>query len=204
MAEEKLLLAEFLELANKLKSTKRTGWADRKVPDSESIADHSWRVALMAMLLAKRFGIDSEKAMKMGLLHDLPEAITGDISRDHIEEYGSAIGIKPDTTEKQKIAGEKKAIVQIAGLLGKKNRKEIVSLWKEFEEKKTKTAIFVKDIDKLECMLQALEYKQAHPQNKLLDDFYYWHKKHGKINNPELKKIASNVMLEFEELMRGK
>lgn len=191
---------KFFELANKLKKTKRTGWLDRNIPNAESVADHSWRVALMAMVFSKKIGIDSEKAIKMALVHDLPEAITGDISRDHFDSYDSVIGIKPDSTEEKKHADEEKALEQITKPLDAESRNEIVSLWKEFEERKTKTARLVKELDNLECLSQALEYKRANPQNKKLLDFVLWHKKLGGIKNPELKKIAEEIVESFEKI----
>ena len=71
-------LLKILEVAGRLKRTTRHCWTelDRK----ESVADHSWRIALMAMLLAPEFpGTDMDKVIRMCLIHDLGEAFTGDI-----------------------------------------------------------------------------------------------------------------------------
>ncbi len=194
----------FLEMANKLKKTKRSGWLDRNIAEAESVADHSWRVALMAMVFSKKIGIDSEKAVKMALVHDLAEAITGDISRDHFDSCENNIGIKPSMSKEQKSKNEEKAMEQISSLLDEQSREEIVSLWKEFEERETKTSVFVKDLDRLDCMMQAIEYKRAHPENKLLDDFYLWYKKFGDAKNPEIKKMIEKILKEFEETMKEK
>ncbi len=198
MAEETGKLIEFFELANRLKTNKRTGWAERKIPACESIADHSFRLALMALVFAEKLGIDSARAVKMALVHDLAEAITGDIQRDHIDDYENSLGIKPSITKEQKSDGEKKALKQIVGLLDKKSAKEILSLCNEYNERKTKTARIVKELDGVECMMQAIEYKRAFPENEPLDDFYFWYKKFGKIEIPELKKIVDKIMGEFE------
>ena len=71
-------LLKILALAGRLKRTTRHCWTE---PDrKESVADHSWRIALMAMLLAPEFpGLDMDKVIRMCLIHDLGEAFTGDI-----------------------------------------------------------------------------------------------------------------------------
>ena len=201
---DKMNLIKFFEFASELKKIKRTGWIQRGIPNPESVADHSFRLALMALVLGKKLGMDVEKAVKMALVHDLPEAITGDISRDNIDEYDSIAGIKPSVSDKKKIANEAKALKQIVKLLDKKSRQEIVSLYMEFEERKTKTARLLKELDNLECLLQALEYKRAHPENKRLYDFVSWTKKFCGIKNSELKKIAQEIVQEFEEIEKGK
>jgi len=71
-------LLSILRLAAKLKTTDRHCWTapDRK----ESVADHSWRISLMAMLLRPEFPeADMDKVIKMCLIHDIGEAFTGDI-----------------------------------------------------------------------------------------------------------------------------
>lgn len=71
-------LIDILKVATKLKTTMRHCWlAEGR---QESVADHSWRIALMAMLLESEFpDIDINKVIKMCLIHDLGEAFTGDI-----------------------------------------------------------------------------------------------------------------------------
>src|SRR5829696_4899937 len=71
-------LGELAESAGSLKQVRRKGWVDRGVPDAESVADHSYRVALLAWALARARGLDAERAMLIGLVHDLAEAEVGD------------------------------------------------------------------------------------------------------------------------------
>ena len=74
-------LARFLSRVGALKRTKRTGWLDRGVPaaETESVADHSFRVALLAWLAAPgEPALDRDRVLKLALLHDLAEAVTGD------------------------------------------------------------------------------------------------------------------------------
>jgi len=193
----------FFELANGLKRNKRSGWVTRNVQGAESIADHSFRLALMAMVFAKKSGVNAERAVKMALVHDLPEAITGDISRDRIDDYENSLGVKPSISEAKKYEGEKEAMLEIVSKLEKGNAKEIFSLWSEFEERKTKTAKFVKELDSLECLFQALEYKRADPKNKPLEDFFNYSEKMKRINSPLIKGIAEKLAKEFREIDSG-
>ncbi|MEX2314675.1 MAG: HD domain-containing protein, partial [Thermomicrobiales bacterium] len=69
----------FWSQALQLKRLRRTGWLDRGVAGPESVADHSWGVALLAWLLARdQPGLDRERVLLLGLVHDLPEAVAGD------------------------------------------------------------------------------------------------------------------------------
>jgi len=71
-------LIEFLSIIEKLKCNTRHSWTS--TGRQESVADHSWRAAVMALLLADEFpGVDINKVVKMCLIHDFGEAITGDI-----------------------------------------------------------------------------------------------------------------------------
>ncbi|MGH2411415.1 MAG: HD domain-containing protein, partial [Chloroflexota bacterium] len=61
-----------------LKHLPRTGWLDREVASPESVAAHSWRLAVLAWIVASEVGLDANRAMAIALMHDLPEAVTGD------------------------------------------------------------------------------------------------------------------------------
>jgi 5'-deoxynucleotidase YfbR-like HD superfamily hydrolase len=74
---------EFAHIIGKLKSLVRTGWTRYDVRDPEDVADHSFRTALLALVLAKEAGVDAEKAVAMALVHDIGEAKIGDIITAH-------------------------------------------------------------------------------------------------------------------------
>jgi putative hydrolases of HD superfamily len=74
-------IAGLFNLAGRLKQLKRQGWVDRGVEQPESVADHSYRLALMTMVIASRDPeIDASRAVRLALVHDLPEALAGDIT----------------------------------------------------------------------------------------------------------------------------
>ena len=77
---------KFLSEIGKLKDVTRTGWERVKVTNPESVADHSFRLALMAMIYAKNIGLDENKCIKLALVHDIHEIYTKDIPTRPIEK----------------------------------------------------------------------------------------------------------------------
>ena len=72
---------DFFQLTEQLKRTPRTGWVNHGVDKPESIADHMYRMSLMAMVAAKSMPeLDQDRCVKLALIHDLAEAIVGDIT----------------------------------------------------------------------------------------------------------------------------
>ncbi len=174
-------IIQFLEEVGKLKSIKRTGWIKHHIPDPESVADHSFRVAVMSLVLAEKAGIDANKCVKMALVHDIGEAKVGDLIKF------DAKGYLPGYEEK--LLNESKAVEEITGLIG---GKVYDSLFKEYSENKSKEARFVKQVDKLERALQALEYEKK--VRIKLDEFFQ--SADMLVDIPILKEI----LLEIEKL----
>jgi len=111
------------------------------------------------MFLASEFKADQLKLVKMALIHDLGEAAIGDL----VWERGRrVIG-----SQKQKHSDELKAIKYI---FDSKNYQEYINLWQEFEEQKTLEARLLKQIDKLEMVIQTQEYEQEGSKN--LEEFW--------------------------------
>jgi putative hydrolase of HD superfamily len=72
-------LAPFFHSVLQLKSVRRAGWVSKvNVKDPESVADHTFSMCAIAMLLSDRLGLDTGRVMKMVILHDLAESIVGD------------------------------------------------------------------------------------------------------------------------------
>ncbi|XP_044463384.1 5'-deoxynucleotidase HDDC2-like [Mangifera indica] len=150
---------DFLSLCHSLKKTKRTGWIRRDVENPESIADHMYRMGLMGLIMADIPGVDRDKCIKMAIVHDIAEAIVGDIT--------PLDGISKAEKSRQ----EREALDHMCKLLGGEARaKEIAELWMEYEENSSAEAKIVKDFDKVEMILQALEYENE--QGKDLDEFF--------------------------------
>jgi putative hydrolase of HD superfamily len=144
-AKEDDATAAYLVEAGHLKRTKRAGWWIAGVRDPESVAEHSFRVGVIGYVLAVMEGADANRTAALCLFHDLPETRIGDIpstgkryitaadpneiARDQTE------GILPDVAD------------SVRGLIG------------EFEANDSLEARCAKDADKLECLIQGLEYQ---------------------------------------------
>ncbi|GFH13480.1 HD domain-containing protein [Haematococcus lacustris] len=141
-------------------TTKRTGWVIRGVPAPESIADHMYRMGMMS-LVASGSELDQARCVKMSIVHDVAEAIVGDIT-PHCK-------VSPE--EKKRLEAD--AVAQIQSMLGPDTRaaQEVSELWREYEAAASPEAQFVKDMDKIEMILQAYEYEGLQ-QGLNLQEFY--------------------------------
>jgi putative hydrolase of HD superfamily len=127
---------------------------------------------MIAMLLSKDADVDGDKAVKMALVHDLAEAIVGDITpHDNV-------------SVRKKHELEKEAMVKMFG------DSEPFQLWKEYESQESKEAVFVKDVDVFEALLQAREYEQKYGID--LSEFY----EYAKINirSDFVRKLARKII----------
>jgi putative hydrolase of HD superfamily len=137
----------FLREAEKLKNVLRSGHTSSG--RAESTAEHSWRLCLMAMAFAEELApLDLLKVLKLCVVHDLGEAINGDIPAISQAAY-------PDKSERERrdlltlMAPLQSPGLQSTGLHG-----ELLALWDEYEAAATPEAQAVKALDKLETMLQ--------------------------------------------------
>lgn len=153
---------EIFKLFKKIHSLKRTGWLNHNVKDPESVAEHTYAVTLMTLLQTPQT-IDKNKAVNMALLHDIQETLIGD--------YAPGDNITPQ----EKAQKELQAIKEIAKSLKKP---EILTIFKEFEAKKSKESRWVKDLDHLDAVLLAGYYDQKRrAQQSLLPEFNAYAKK---------------------------
>ncbi len=144
-------LLEFFENIGKLKTVKRSGWITQvDIKNPESVAEHSFRCAIIAMCIGNLIDVNSKKLEQMMLLHDLQEAITSDFDFSRKKKLGNS-----------KVKNlEKSAISKIFLPLSSEMKKQYSLLWDEFEAQRTREAILANDIDKFEMALQAYEYEQ--------------------------------------------
>jgi 5'-deoxynucleotidase YfbR-like HD superfamily hydrolase len=143
----------FLRSAERLKMVTRSGWTS--TGKAESVADHTWRLCLMAMLLYDRAtGVDLARLLKMCLIHDLGEAIGGDIPAPAQKGEGA------------KADRERADLLELTGSLPPSSRNDILELWDEYEAAASPEARLAKGLDKLETILQ-------HTQGSNPADFDY-------------------------------
>jgi putative hydrolase of HD superfamily len=131
----------FLRAAESLKHMTRTSWTSDG--SQETVAAHTWRLCLMALVLAPHFpGIDLSKLLRICLVHDLGEAISGDISA----ALQSSLANKAEQ--------ERADLVQLVQPLPDVVRADLVALWDEYEAASSPEAKLAKGLDKLETILQ--------------------------------------------------
>ena len=162
-------IARFLKEAYKLKEIKRKGWERIGIRDAESVASHSYMVALIAMLIGDELKLNVEKLMKMALLHDIGEAIIGDIT-----PY--------EMSKEEKLEKEKKAVKELCSMLGN----EYYEMWLEFAYGKSNEAKLLQEIDKIDMILQAKEYGKKYGMEKLKEFLK------NEIENELLKELISS------------
>ena len=143
----------FLRATERLKTVKRSAWTS--TGESESVAEHTWRLCLMAMVLYGRAeDLDLARLLKMCLIHDLGEAIGGDVPA-------------PAQVAGSPKAGQERAdLLSLVEPLPAAGRREILELWDEYEAASSPEAKLAKGLDKLETILQ-------HTQGRNPDDFDY-------------------------------
>ena len=135
-------ILDFLRAAEALKTVTRSAWTT--TGQAESVAEHTWRLCLMAIVLHDHVpDLDIARLIKICVVHDLGEAIGGDIPA-------------PDQARRArgKSADERRDLMRLVEALPEPQRAEIVSLWDEYETAATPEARFAKGLDKLETILQ--------------------------------------------------
>ena len=174
------MIENFFQKVLMLKTVHREGWKENlQINYPESVADHSYSVSVMSMILADLEGLNSEKIIKMALLHDLAESIIGDITP------GS---MKND----DKITKENQAMKKILLNLPSKIRKSYLEIWDDYQNNSSQESNLLHDIDKLEMAFQAKFYQEKGiPKEKLAT--FYETVKIG-IKNKNLRDILSNII----------
>lgn len=132
-----------------LKDESRTGWDLRGVRDPESVAAHSWSVAYLVLLYADEAGVDRDRALRMAVLHDVGEAVVGDVPTRAEDAK------EPDGTD-ETARREREAVTDLLAPFDD----DLTDLWHEYEARDTPEARFVKDADLVDTCLQALYYER--------------------------------------------
>jgi putative hydrolase of HD superfamily len=135
-------ILDFLRAAEGLKTTTRNAWTSAGT--QESVAEHTWRLCLMAMVLHPRLpDVDIARLLKMCLIHDLGEIIRGDVPAP--DQAGLPAG---------KATEERQDLLTVIKSLPRASQDEIIELWDEYETGATAEARLAKGLDKLETILQ--------------------------------------------------
>jgi putative hydrolase of HD superfamily len=165
-------VTEFFKIIGELKRVSRKGWLKAGIRP-ESVADHVYRTTFLAMVYSDLKELNCEKIMRMALLHDLPETITGDLT--------------PEERTAELKEKEYAAMSKILSYLPQNLKRKYEEIWKDFEESKSEEARIVRELDKLEMVLQALEYQREGYKKERLEEF--WKNAKNAIKTPEIKRL---------------
>ena len=140
--------------AYELKDERRTGWQLRGVDDPESVAAHSWGVAYLVVAFGDRFrdelpGVDLDRALRLAVVHDVAEALTGDVATRADETAGPI-------DREAKAAAEREAMATLADPLPAR----IADAFATYEARETPEAVLVKECDLLDTCVQAVVYER--------------------------------------------
>jgi len=153
-------LLSFFESVLRLKSVKRAGWVSKAgISNAESVSDHTYSMCAMGMILSDMLGLDTERVMKMIIIHDLAESIIGDYMPNEI------------TREKKRLE-EGKAMSCILYQVPSVARSSYEMIWQEYQANKTRAAKFVHKLDKLEMAIQSIQYINQGYSSKVLLQFF--------------------------------
>ena len=146
-------ILEFLRTAERLKNVTRNAWTSEG--HRESVAEHTWRLCLMSLVFADSFpDVDLARLIKICIVHDLGEAIGGDIPAPQ------------QTIGAPKSDQERRDLLEVLQPLPDRLRDEITALWDDYESAASPEARLAKALDKMETILQ-------HNQGRNPDGFDY-------------------------------
>ncbi len=159
------MLTTLIEL-QRLKTLERTGWMLRGLPPcSESIADHSFGVAVTAMLLAdeiktRGIEVDVEQVLRMAVMHDWAEALVGDLPRTAANYFGA----------EARANAEKQAFADMTKTLSETVKEKYFALNKAYEKRECLESRIVKSADIIDLLVQTLAFERAGLRG--LDEFW--------------------------------
>ena len=172
-------MLDFFKTVACLKNVSRQGWIDKlSIDEPESVADHSYSVTMMSMVIADIRNYNSEKILKMALLHDLAESLIGDLTPEQINK-------------EEKIKLENTAFHEISEKLPHLIKSQYLEIWNEYQENISPESKIIHQIDKLEMVLQAQRYrKEGHSRKKLE---YFFKSAKQDITDPTLKELFTKI-----------
>ncbi|KAF8856821.1 hypothetical protein BDZ45DRAFT_675179 [Acephala macrosclerotiorum] len=186
----------FFHMLERLKTTKREGWRRFGIKDGESISDHMYRMSLITMFAPPSLSsrIDVQRCVKMALIHDMAEALVGDITPvDGVAKHEKN---RRESTTMDYF--EKSLLGRVnGGVTGK----DIKAIWQEYEDSKTLESKFVHDVDKIELILQMVEYEKREDRKLDLGEFSWVA---TRIELDEVKEWSEALLKEREDFWAGK
>jgi len=174
------LLIDFFHIICNLKNISRKGWIDKlSIDNPESVAEHSFSMATMAMIFSDLNQYNTEKILKMSLLHDLAESVIGDLTPGEISKI-------------KKAELENKTMKNILENLPPNLAEYYSNIWNEYQDNQTEESILVHEFDRLDMVFQAKKYSESGHNKEKLETFFETAK--NEIKNKELSDMLSKLI----------
>jgi putative hydrolases of HD superfamily len=185
----------FFHLVERLKIEKREGWRRFGISHGESIADHMYRMSILTMLAPPSISskINIPRCTKMALIHDMAESLVGDLTP--VDGVPKAEKHRREAATMDYLCDNLLGKVH-GGLAGK----DIREVWQEYEDGETLESQFVHDVDKVELILQMVEYERARKCELDLSEFSWVAKR---LCLPGMKDWAQEILDEREMLWQS-
>ena len=178
------MILDFFKTAANLKKIPRQGWIDKlSLENSESVADHSYSMAVIGMVISDLENYNSEKILKMILLHDLAESKIGDYTPKQLSKE-----------KKNKL--ENNAFNEIIKSLPDSIKSQYLQIWQEYQKNNSPESMIVHQIDKLEMALQAKIYEKDGYSQEKLEGFFESAKLD--ITDPKLKELFTKIIKDIQ------
>ena len=206
-------LVHFFHQIGKLKEIKRRGWVIREIKNGESIADHIFRASLMAWILgSQKKGLNIERLLKMSLMHDICEVYAGDITpydsvlpkngkkrREFMKTWPRFTKAQKLKLSREKYKKEEKGLKKLIKDLPLGIKKEMENLWLDYEKGLTPEGRFLKQAEKLENFLQALEYWKKY---KKVSQGPWWQWAREFFDDPYLLEFIEEMSKKFHKKLK--
>jgi putative hydrolase of HD superfamily len=187
----------------KLKTIPRSGWLSHNVslPDIESVADHTFSMSVLSMVMAdleleRGVKVNIERVLRMALLHDLAESLTFDISRAYLDYMGTRGGEMKREIERN--AWEH----VVKGIEDRKMARLYRNAQKEYVENKTREAKIVHAADSIDILLQVASYRRrGYPESLMSDLWKEQFKLTRRSNIPSTKAVLRLIVGESKNLV---
>ena len=174
------MILDFFKTAVNLKNISRQGWINKlSLKHPESVSDHSYSMAIIGMVISDLENYNSEKILKMILLHDLAESKIGDYTPNQI-------------SKENKIKIENNAYDEIINALPDAIKLQYAQIWEEYQKQESPESKIVHQIDKLEMALQAKMYQKQGSSKDTVESFFK--SAENEITHPKLKDILNQIL----------
>lgn len=202
-------LVNFFHEIGKLSKIPRRGWVLIGIKKPADIIDHSFRLAVMTWILGRGKRLHMERAIKMALVHDLCELYAGDttpydynsiLPKDR-KKWPKLFDVWPRFSEIEKTKNflkkhkkEKAALIRLTSGLSPDLRKEILDLWIDYDKGVSKEARFIRQLNRLETLLQAFEYGK---ETKRRPFHSWWIGTEERVDDPLLIEFMLEIAKKF-------